>query len=101
MAAYSVDRDTERPGASRAFAMQARPVSKMVGCSAQLVRVAACWSVHQHAADIQDFVDAAAERRHRTSWDETTSGTETHVAHGIIEQRIKQMCPERVNANAL
>ncbi|GAB2895869.1 hypothetical protein GCM10027093_34390 [Paraburkholderia jirisanensis] len=71
------------------------------GCSAQLVRVAACWSVHQHAADIQDFFDTPPERRRRTSWDETTSGTETHVANGIIEQRIKQMCPELVNANAL
>jgi hypothetical protein len=71
------------------------------GCSVQLVRVAACWSVHQHAADIQDFFGAPSERRRRASWDNSTDDTQTHVANGMVEQRIRQLCPELVEAHAL
>jgi hypothetical protein len=75
-------------------------------CSAQLVRVAACWSVHQHAAEIQDFFEAAPDGRSRIAWDSesyaaTNSHAKSRVATGVIEQRIKEMCPELVAAHAL
>ncbi|MFC0397594.1 patatin-like phospholipase family protein [Paraburkholderia rhizosphaerae] len=81
-------------------------------CDAQLVRIAACWSVHQHAQQIQQFFDARAGNGRRTSGgygqDEETSGRNAdggpngdRASTGMLESRIKQMCPELVADHAL
>jgi hypothetical protein len=77
------------------------------GCDAELVRIAACWSVHQHAGQIQQFFDPAADRRRSTvdrGWADEAgnrgaggSGADT----GMLDVRIRQMCPELVSAGAL
>jgi hypothetical protein len=61
-------------------------------CSAQLVRITACWSVHQHAPAIQQFFQESmsADRRPVAS-----TGT------SVLDQRIRTMCPELVTAGAL
>lgn len=52
-------------------------------CSAQLVRISACWSVHRHASAIQQLFEQAGgdNRRQKTGTD-------------ILDKRIKAMCPE-------
>jgi hypothetical protein len=59
-------------------------------CSAQLVRITACWSVHQHAPAIQQFFQQATSADRRS-----VTGT------GVLDQRIRAMCPELVAAGAL
>ncbi|MFC0695090.1 hypothetical protein ACFFG5_23795 [Paraburkholderia humisilvae] len=75
-------------------------------CDAELVRVAACWSVHQHAQQIQQFFDAESGGRRRgydDSGDETDSGhaDSSNGRTGMLDSRIKQMCPELVANHAL
>ncbi|CAB3746396.1 patatin-like phospholipase family protein [Paraburkholderia solisilvae] len=66
----------------------------LAGCDLQLVRIAACWSVHQHARQIQQFFDPAPADRRRG---------DSPVADptGMLTSRIRQMCPELVAAHAL
>ncbi|QYD73001.1 patatin-like phospholipase family protein [Paraburkholderia edwinii] len=66
----------------------------LAGCDLQLVRIAACWSVHQHARQIQQFFDPALADRRR--------GGDSAVADasGVLASRIQDMCPELVAAHA-
>ncbi|RWR01879.1 hypothetical protein ED28_09570 [[Pantoea] beijingensis] len=59
-------------------------------CSTQFVRIAACWSAHTHAQDIQAFF-----RRSATD----SQGSETTLS--LLDQRVRKMCPELVTAGAL
>jgi len=79
------------------------------GCDAELVRIAACWSVHQHAGQIQQFFEpATADRRreygagdHGASGNGGQNGGADDGRTGILKERIRQMCPELVTAGAL
>jgi Patatin-like phospholipase len=59
-------------------------------CAAQLVRIAACWSVHKHAPAIQQFFEQTP----------TTDRREV-IGTGTLDGRIRAMCPELVSAGAL
>jgi len=59
-------------------------------CSTQLVRIAACWSVHQHAAAIQHLVDNLDGNDRKRSPDTS-----------ILDKRARAMCPELVSAGNL
>ncbi|HEY4352170.1 MAG TPA: patatin-like phospholipase family protein [Paraburkholderia sp.] len=83
------------------------------GCDAELVRIAACWSVHQHAGQIQQFFDPApADRRSEYSaGDQAASGNRSGNSRanssandsrtGMLDARIRQMCPELATAGVL
>lgn len=73
----------------------------LAGCDLQLVRIAACWSVHQHARQIQQFFDPTLAERHRDLADydtaaKTDSGGDSAVSGrtDILASRIRQICPE-------
>jgi hypothetical protein len=59
-------------------------------CSAQLVRITACWSVHQHAPAIQQFFQAS-----------TSADRRDVLGTNVLDQRIRNLCPELVAAGAL
>src|SRR5262249_29243728 len=78
------------------------------GCDAELVRVAACWSVHQHAEQIQQFFEPATADRRREygAGDQAANGSGgggggNDGRTGILNARIRQMCPELVTAGVL
>lgn len=62
-------------------------------CSADLVRIAACWSVHQHAAELQSFFSGTD--------DAGNANASPAPDLSVLDKRIRSTCPELAASGAL